>query len=306
MMLAMLRVNRTRSPFAETSISSPMALPLKSSASVPPWPSTVSLPSPGSHWKRSLPAAELGAVEALVAVEVVVAAAAEQEVGAVAAAEVVVAAAAVDGDLRSARRGCRSAVSEVGAAEAADDEALAAVLSMPAVPVDVGADLGAVGDDRRSGRRPGAGVGRRVGALAAVDVRDRAGRACRCRRGSCRRRRGRAAVTLVLRLAAEHARLGGEAVDGDRRRRARRSRRCPRRRCPLAITASAWPSPPPPNAARSTSASSDSVPVRSSTVTVSAPPSARTAMRSMPSRSMTMLAMLRVKRTRVAVGRERP
>jgi len=29
--------------------------PLKSSASSPPWPSTVSLPSPGSHWKRSSP-----------------------------------------------------------------------------------------------------------------------------------------------------------------------------------------------------------------------------------------------------------
>ena len=42
-------------PLAETSIFSPMLEPLKSSASSPLWPSTVSLPSPGSHWKRSSP-----------------------------------------------------------------------------------------------------------------------------------------------------------------------------------------------------------------------------------------------------------
>ena len=39
-----------RGPLAETSIFSPALEPLKSSRSLPPWPSTVSLPSPGSHW----------------------------------------------------------------------------------------------------------------------------------------------------------------------------------------------------------------------------------------------------------------
>ena len=55
-MLPRLRVNRTRPPFADASKVSAPALPLKSSASVPAWPSTMSLPSPGSHWKTSLPA----------------------------------------------------------------------------------------------------------------------------------------------------------------------------------------------------------------------------------------------------------
>ena len=55
-MLAMLRVKQRRAPkYADSSSTSPMFEPLKSTASVPLWPSTVSLPSPGSHWKRSLP-----------------------------------------------------------------------------------------------------------------------------------------------------------------------------------------------------------------------------------------------------------
>ena len=55
-MLPRLRVNLTRSPLAEASKISPPSLPLKSIVSVPAWPSTVSLPSPGSHWKVSSPA----------------------------------------------------------------------------------------------------------------------------------------------------------------------------------------------------------------------------------------------------------
>ena len=51
----MLRVSRARSPLAVMSICSPALAALKSSVSVPPSPSTVSLASPGSHWKRSLP-----------------------------------------------------------------------------------------------------------------------------------------------------------------------------------------------------------------------------------------------------------
>ena len=52
----MLRVTRTRPPLRLTSICSPALDALKSSASAPDWPSTVSLASPGSHWKRSSPA----------------------------------------------------------------------------------------------------------------------------------------------------------------------------------------------------------------------------------------------------------
>ena len=42
-MLAMLRVRRTREPFADTLRISPMELPVKETASLPPWPSTISL-----------------------------------------------------------------------------------------------------------------------------------------------------------------------------------------------------------------------------------------------------------------------
>ena len=52
----MLRVSRTRPPLRLTSMISPALEALKSSASAPVWPSTVSLASPGSHWKRSSPA----------------------------------------------------------------------------------------------------------------------------------------------------------------------------------------------------------------------------------------------------------
>ena len=102
---------------------SPMLEPLNCSVSVPAWPSTVSLPSPGSHWKVSLPAPELGGVGADVAVDEVVAGAAEQGVGAVAAAQRVVAAAAVERQVRQ-RADAVLAGDRVGAAEALDDELL--------------------------------------------------------------------------------------------------------------------------------------------------------------------------------------
>ena len=54
-MLAMLRVKSDRPKYSFSSSTSPMFEPLKSTASLPASPSTVSLPSPGSHWKRSLP-----------------------------------------------------------------------------------------------------------------------------------------------------------------------------------------------------------------------------------------------------------
>ena len=50
------RVNRTRLPLAETSMFSATLAPLKSIVSVPAWPSTVSLPSPGFQTKVSSPA----------------------------------------------------------------------------------------------------------------------------------------------------------------------------------------------------------------------------------------------------------
>ena len=80
------------------------------------WPSTVSLPSPGSHWKTSSPAPSKADVVALVAVDEVVAVAAEQSVGAVAAEDRVVAGAAVDGDADERRRGCRWRENDVVAA----------------------------------------------------------------------------------------------------------------------------------------------------------------------------------------------
>ena len=54
-MAAMSRVSRTRPPFADTAICSPIAEPLKRSVSRLSWPSSVSLPSPGSHCIVSLP-----------------------------------------------------------------------------------------------------------------------------------------------------------------------------------------------------------------------------------------------------------
>ena len=55
-MLATSRVNRTRLPLAEMSMFSLMLAPLNSSVSVPAWPSTMSLPSPGFQTKVSSPA----------------------------------------------------------------------------------------------------------------------------------------------------------------------------------------------------------------------------------------------------------
>ncbi len=53
-MAATSRVNRTRPPLADTSMFSFTLAPLKASVSVPFWPSTMSLPSPGFHKNVSL------------------------------------------------------------------------------------------------------------------------------------------------------------------------------------------------------------------------------------------------------------
>ena len=54
--VATSRKNRTRAPLAETSKFSATPAPLKSKVSVSAWPSTTSLPSPGSQRNESLPA----------------------------------------------------------------------------------------------------------------------------------------------------------------------------------------------------------------------------------------------------------
>ena len=98
-MLAMSRVKRTRLPLAERSIFSAMLAPLNCIVSVPAWPSTMSLPSPGFQTNVSSPAPRKRGVVAAAAVDEVVAVAAEERVVAVAAGDGVVARAAVDGEL---------------------------------------------------------------------------------------------------------------------------------------------------------------------------------------------------------------
>ena len=118
---------------------------------MPDWPSTVSLPSPGSQLKRSLPEPSGRGVGALVAVGEVVAGAAEQDVGAVAAAQRVVVVAAVEGQLAElgdvADRGERVLAVAAGRAHALHADGLRVVTaqevplatklnaSAPAVPV---------------------------------------------------------------------------------------------------------------------------------------------------------------------------
>ena len=103
-MLAMLRVKRTRAPLAETSKISLMLAPLKSSVSLPAWPSTVSLPSPGSHWKVSSPAPMKHQIVALLAVDKVVVVAAQQHVISIAAQQRVIARTTIDRDLDQRRQ----------------------------------------------------------------------------------------------------------------------------------------------------------------------------------------------------------
>ena len=119
--LATSRRKRTRPPLATMSMFSLAFEPKKSIVSVPSWPSMVSLPSPGSHWKTSSPAPMQGHVVAVVAEDEVVAVAAEEHVGALRAEERVVAGAAVDRQLDDAggQRGRRHAVV---AAQGVDDE----------------------------------------------------------------------------------------------------------------------------------------------------------------------------------------
>ena len=123
-MLATLRVRRTwRLASAETVISSPMLEPLKSSVSLPDWPSTTSRAVARIPLEVSLPAPHAGGVGADVAVDEVVAVAAEQQVGAVAAAQDVVAVAAVLGEVGQRADAVLAGDRVVGVA-ALDDELL--------------------------------------------------------------------------------------------------------------------------------------------------------------------------------------
>ena len=170
-MLATLRVTRTwRLASAETAMSSPMLEPLKSCTSMPDWPSTTSEPSPGSHWKWSLPA-PMRAVSApmLPSIEVV-AVAAEQEVGAVAAAQHVLAVAAVLGEVRERADAVLAGDRVVGLA-ALDDELLdRARAHERGARGERAHQRGAVAGDADLVVVAGAGVGRGVRARAAVGV----------------------------------------------------------------------------------------------------------------------------------------
>ena len=183
------------------SIFSAMFAPRKSRVSAPAWPSTVSLPSPGFHTKRSLPAPRRATSSPLSAGHEVVAVTADQEVGALAACDGVVAEAAVDRQLRHGRRKS-SSVDRVVAVETVDDERVVRALGVRDA------------DERRQPRHGDGGSG------------------------------------------AEHL----DRIAGARPVDARSS--------------SAAPSPPPSEAPRSISTRVTSVPDRSFTVIVSAPPSA--------------------------------
>ena len=133
------RKNRTRLPLAERSMFSLALEPLNCIVSVPSWPSTVSLPSPGFHTKVSSPAPMKATSLPRPPMIEVVAVAADQHVVAVAADDLVVAGAAVHRQLDHAG-GQRGRVDGVVAAQSVDDELV------------VGA-LGAA--DRHSGRQAG-------------------------------------------------------------------------------------------------------------------------------------------------------
>ena len=116
MTLAMSRVNSARPPLAEMSMFSAMLAPLNCSVSMPAWPSTVSLSSPGFQTKVSSPAPMQRDVVAVAAVDEVVALAADQHV---------VAEAAVERQLHCAGREA-GGVDHVVAAQAVDDEPVVA------------------------------------------------------------------------------------------------------------------------------------------------------------------------------------
>ena len=85
--LPMSRNSRSRLPLADRSMFSLMLAPLNCKVSLPPWPSTMSLPSPGFHTNVSSPAPRKADVVAASADDQVVALAAGEDVVAVAAVE---------------------------------------------------------------------------------------------------------------------------------------------------------------------------------------------------------------------------
>ena len=115
---------------------------------MPSWPSTVSLPSPGSHWKTSSPAPSSARSLPLSPSDEVVAVAAEQDVGALAAEDGVVAGAAVDRQLDDPA-GRVAAVMRSSPPSAVDDERIVGALGVRDVHQCRQADHG----DRASPRR---------------------------------------------------------------------------------------------------------------------------------------------------------
>ena len=118
-----------RPPLAKMSMFSAAPAPLNRSSSVPSWPSTVSLPSPGSHWKRSLPAPRNATSSPLSPKTKSLPLAAEEHVGALAAEHAVVPGAAVDGQADHAR-GERRRGDGVVSAEPVDDEVVVRALGV--------------------------------------------------------------------------------------------------------------------------------------------------------------------------------
>ena len=127
-------------------MSSPKFVPLKSSRSSPAWPSTKSLPSPGSHWKRSSPAPTSALSAPWLPSTWSSPSPPEEQVGAVAAEQGVRVYAAVHRQ-RGQRRHVADGRDRVLAGQAEQDEALDRDRVEPRRQRRDRADLGAVGDD---------------------------------------------------------------------------------------------------------------------------------------------------------------
>ena len=134
--------------------------PLNSSVSMPSWPSTVSLPSPGSHWKMSSPAPSNATSLPCWPSMKSLPSPPSSSVGAVAAEDRVVAGAAVDGDADEGGQVAGGAETVVAAVHV-DDEILGGA--------DVEAERRGIEPVEAHARAVG-GDGEVLGAVAAVDL----------------------------------------------------------------------------------------------------------------------------------------
>ena len=145
-------------------------LPLKTSRSAPAPPMMVSLLSPGSHWNTSSPSPPSSGVDALVAVDEVVAGAAGEHVGAVAAEEGVVAVAAVDVEGDQGGEVADGGERVVAGAEVDVEQLDGGQAQLHAAGGAVDGHVGAVGDDVDGVGAGGAGHRHHVGGRGAGDV----------------------------------------------------------------------------------------------------------------------------------------